>query len=145
MTAQPARGGKPAYPGQQLGLPAEGAGSLAGWPVRIGALCLDWAACMIIAIAVFGQEVLTGYDWRRFMIVTIFFVESTVLSAAAGGSFGQLITRIAIIRLDRERLGLPRAILRAALVSLALPALIIGVDRRGLQDLAAGTVVVKRR
>lgn len=99
---------------------------------------------MIIAIVVFGPEVLTGYDWRRFMIVTVFFVESTILSATAGGSFGQLIIRIAVVRLDRQRLGLPRAILRAALVSLALPALIIGTDRRGLQDLAAGTVVVKR-
>lgn len=145
MSAEPVRDDTTDYPGQRLGLPREGAGSLASWASRVAALCLDWAASMIIAILVFGQEVLTGYDWRRFMIVTIFFIESTILSATAGGSFGQLITRIAIVRLDRHRLGLPRAILRAALVSLALPALIIGTDRRGLQDLAAGTVVVRRR
>jgi hypothetical protein len=36
-------------------------------------------------------------------------------------------------------------VLRAFLVSLALPALVISMDRRGLQDLAAGTVVINRR
>jgi uncharacterized RDD family membrane protein YckC len=50
-----------------------------------------------------------------------------------------------VVRLDSEPLGLARAVLRALLVSLALPALIISTDRRGLQDLAAGTVVINRR
>ena len=63
----------------------------------------------------------------------------------AGGSFGQLLSRIAVVRLDVQPLGLPRALLRALLVSLALPALIISTDRRGLHDLAVGTVVIKRR
>lgn len=136
---------KPDYPGQALGLPREGRGSLASWKLRIGALLLDWGTSMIIALAVFGTGVLTGYDWRRFMTLAIFFVESSILSATAGGSFGQLITRIAVARLDGKPLGLPRAVLRAGMVSLALPALIIGTDRRGLQDIAAGTVVINRR
>ena len=134
-----------AYPGQALGLPAEGRGSLASWRSRVAALILDWAACMAIAVGLFGSGVLTGGGWRAWMILTTFFVQSTVLSWLMGGSFGQLICRIAVIRIDREPLGLPRAILRAALVSLALPPLIISADRRGLQDLAAGTVVVNRR
>jgi RDD family len=134
-----------AYPGQRLGLPPEGRGSLASWHARIGALIIDWAACMAIAVGLFGSAVITGSGWRAWMILTVFFVESTVLSWLAGGSFGQLLTRIAVVRLDMKPLGFPRALLRAALVSLALPALIISVDRRGLQDLAAGTVVINRR
>jgi len=134
-----------AYPGQALGLPAEGRGSLASWRSRVAALILDWAACMAIAVGLFGSGVLTGGGWRAWMILTTFFVQSTVLSWLMGGSFGQLICRIAVIRIDREPLGLPRAILRAALVSLALPPLIISADRRGLQDLVAGTVVLNRR
>ncbi len=133
------------YPGQRLGLPPDGRGSLASWRSRIAALLLDWAACMIIAIALFGSAVLTGSGWRSWMILTLFFVQSTVLSWLAGGSFGQLICRIAVLRLDRAPLGPLRALLRAGLVSLALPPLIIGPDRRGLQDLAAGTAVVNRR
>ncbi len=134
-----------AYPGQALGLPAEGRGSLASWRSRVAALVLDWAACMAVAVGFFGSAVLTGGGWRAWMILATFFVESTVLSWLMGGSFGQLICRIAIVRIDRQPLGLARAVLRAALVSLALPALVISADRRGLQDVAAGTVVVNRR
>lgn len=134
-----------AYPGQRLGLPREGRGSLASWRARVAALIIDWAASMAVAVGFFGSGVLTGGGWRAWMILTVFFVESTVLSWLAGGSFGQLLSRIAVVRLDAQPLGLPRALLRAFLVSLALPALIISADRRGLQDLAAGTVVTNRR
>ena len=134
-----------AYPGQRLGLPREGRGSLASWRARVGALIIDWAACMVVAVGFFGTGVLTGGGWRAWMILTLFFVESTVLTWLAGGSFGQLLSRIAVVRLAAQPLGLPRALLRAFLVSLALPALIISTDRRGLQDLAAGTVVINRR
>jgi hypothetical protein len=133
------------YPGARVGLPASGRGSLASWGSRIAALTIDWGACMIIAISLFGTGVMTAGGWRAWMILSVFFVESTLLSWLAGGSFGQLICRIAVYRLDREPLGLARAVLRAALVSLALPAVIIATDRRGLQDLAAGTVVIQRR
>jgi uncharacterized RDD family membrane protein YckC len=133
------------YPGQRLGLPAEGHGSLASWRARVAALLLDWAACMGVAVLIFGTEVLTGSDWRSWMILTTFFVQSTLLSWLVGGSLGQVVCRIAVARLDRQPLGVARAVLRAALVSLALPALVIGPDRRGLQDLAAGTVVINRK
>lgn len=133
------------YPGQRLGLPREGRGSLASWKARVGALIIDWAACMAVAVGFFGSGVLTGGGWRAWMILTVFFVESTVLSWLAGGSFGQLLSRIAVVRLDAQPLGLLRALLRAFLVSLALPAMIVSTDRRGLQDLAAGTVVINRR
>jgi hypothetical protein len=62
--------------------------------------------------------------------LAIFFIESTVLSTFAAGSFGQVVLRIAIVRLDRQPLGFARAVLRAALVSLALPPLIVAAERR---------------
>jgi uncharacterized RDD family membrane protein YckC len=133
------------YPGQRLGLPAQGHGSLAGWGARIGALLIDWAICTGIAVALFGTGVMTGGGWRGFMTLTTFFVESTALAWLASGSVGQLICRIAVVRLDRQPLGIARAVLRAALVSLALPALVIGPNRRTLADLAAGTIVINRR
>ena len=79
------------------------------------------------------------------MILAVFFVESALLTWLAGGSFGQLLSHIAVVRLNAQPLGLLRALLRALLVSLALPALVISTDRRGLQDLAVGTVVINRR
>jgi uncharacterized RDD family membrane protein YckC len=133
------------YPGQRLGLPASGRGSLAGWRSRVAALLLDWAASMGVAVAIFGTAVVTGSGWQAWMTLATFFVQTTVLVAVASGSFGQLICRIAVVRLDTLPVGFPRAALRQALICLALPPLIIGPDRRGLQDLVATTVVVNRK
>lgn len=133
------------YPGQRLGLPESGRGSLAGWRARVAALILDWAASMALAVGLFGSSVVTGSGWQAWMTLAVFFVESSLLVAVASGSLGQLICRIAVVRLDTEPVGFPRAVLRQALICLALPPLIIGPDRRGLQDLAAATVVVNRR
>lgn len=141
----PAPGAGDAYPGERLGLAPDGRGSLASWGSRIAALLLDWAFSMAVAVGLFGTAVLTSNEWQSWMILATFFVESTVLSWLTGGSLGQLVCRIGIIRLDRVPLGLPRAVLRAALVSLALPPLVVGADRRGLHDYAAGTAVVNRR
>lgn len=140
-----ARNNADAYPGQRLGLPRDGAGSLAPWRIRITALVVDWAASMAVAVLFFGVGVLGSSGWRAWMIMAVFFVESAALSALFSGSIGQLATRIAVVRLDREPLGLVRSLLRAAMVCLVIPALVVGVDRRGLHDVAANTVVVKRR
>lgn len=133
------------WPGQGLGLPESGQGSLAKWRSRVTALVLDWAISMILAWALFGIGALRGDDWRSFMILAVFFVQSSVLTALTGGSAGKLITRIGVMRVDREPVGLVRAIARQFMVCLALPAMVIGVHRRGLHDLTVGTVVVNRR
>lgn len=100
---------------------------------------------MAIAVGLFGPAAVTGSGWQAWMTLAVFWLESTLLVTVASGSFGQLICRIAVVRLDSKPVGLPRAILRQALICLALPPLVIGPDRRGLQDLAANTVVVNRR
>lgn len=133
------------YPGARLGLPVAGHGSLATWPARIGALIIDWAACTGLALLLISMGVGSGSTGRAALTLILFFVSSSVLSWLVGGSLGQLICRLAVVRLDRQHLGLPRALLRAFLVSLALPALVIGPDRRHLADLAVGTVVINRR
>src|SRR3712207_6302118 len=100
---------------------------------------------MALATALFGPGVITGGGWRGFMTLATFFVESTLLSWLVGGSLGQLICRIAVVRLDRQPLGGLRAMLRAALVCLALPAVIIGPQRRPPADVVVGTLVIHRR
>ena len=134
-----------ASPGPSLGWPELGRGPLATWRARIAALVLDWAACMAAAVALFGVGVLRESGWRAWMVLAVYFVESTVLTALTGSSFGQLITRIGIARLDGQRLGWPRAIARAAMISVVLPTIVIGAERRALNDLLLGTVVVNLR
>jgi len=133
------------YPGQSLGLPATGPGRLASWMSRITALVLDWAICTILAVLALGLPVLTAYDWRRWAVLVLFFVESAALTAITGASAGQLLVGITVARLDGQRLGVLRAVARAAMVTLVVPALVIGANRRGLNDVALGTVVLTRR
>ena len=145
--AAPAAGtaGESDYPGERVGLPKAGPGSLASWGSRLGALVLDWVICTVVAVLLFGTRVITGQGWSSWTTLVTFFVESSVLCVLAGGSAGQLILRLAVVRVDGSPLGFGRSLLRAALICVVLPALVVGTDRRGLHDLAAGTVVVTRR
>jgi uncharacterized RDD family membrane protein YckC len=137
--------GESDYPGRRLGLPQSGPGSVATWGSRIAALVLDWIVCTIVAFLLFGSRVLTGRGWSSWTTLATFFVETAALCVLAGGSAGQLICRIAVVRVERRPLDIGRSVLRAALVCVVLPALVVATDRRGLHDLAAGTVVVTRR
>lgn len=140
MTTTPAE-----YPGSTLGLPVSGPGSLASWRARVAAMIGDWAASMIVAIGLFGIEVMTASGWKSFMILAVYFVEASLLTALAGGSFGQLIARIGITRTDGGPLGWWRPVVRTALKCLVVPAIVVGAERRALTDLLLGTVVVNRR
>lgn len=142
--AEPGRDTEP-YPGESLGLPESGRGALASWRARFAALLLDWGTSMIVAVFAFGVGVMREGGWRAWMILAVFFVQKSVLTALAGGSFGQIIARIQVVRLDGEPLGWWRAIVRTAMVCVVLPAVVVGAERRGLDDLALGTVVVRRR
>lgn len=105
----------------------------------------DWAASMVVAVAIFGIPVVTGNDWRSFMILAVYFVQASILTVLAGGSFGQLIARIGVVRLDGEQLGVWRPVLRTALKCLVIPHIVVGAERRPLTDMLLGTVVVNRR
>lgn len=133
------------YPGASIGLPESGRGSLATWFARIAALVLDWGASMVVAVTLFGTGVLREGGWRAWMVLAVYFVESAVLTALTGSSFGQLLARIVVVRLDGKPLGWLRAIARAAMISVVLPTVVIGAERRALNDLVLGTVVVNRR
>ena len=109
------------YPGATIGLPATGPGSLAPWRARVGAMVGDWAASMVVAIGLFGMDVMTGSGWKSFMILAVYFVEASLLTIFTGGSFGQLIARIGIVRVDGRPLGWWRPVVRTALKCLVHP------------------------
>ena len=144
MTA-PATDADDRYPGESLGLPETGRGALASWRARFAALIIDWAASMALAVILFGVGVLREPGWRSWMIMTVFFVQSSVLTGLAGGSFGQILARIGVARLNGRPIGILRAIARQAMICLVLPTIVIGAERRALNDLALGTVVINRR
>jgi uncharacterized RDD family membrane protein YckC len=109
------------------------------------ALLIDWVACILVLSAVIGRSALNGGGAAAtFAPLGIFFVEATVFTILLGGSFGQILLRIAVVRTDRTRPSPAYVALRTLLICLAVPPLIFDRDRRGLHDLAAGTVVVRR-
>ena len=132
------------YAGQRLGLPETGRGSVASWGRRILALCVDWFASILVAGAIVGQGVLSSHGWEAWMPLLVFLVEGSLLTPLVGGSFGQLLLRIAVVRLDRKPVNLLVAVLRTLLICLVVPPVIYNRDRRGLHDLVAGTVTVRR-
>jgi uncharacterized RDD family membrane protein YckC len=108
-------------------------------------LFIDWIACVLALSAVIGESAFNGGGAvGTFAPLGIFFVEATLLTVLLGGSFGQILLRITVIRTDRTRPSPGRVALRTLLICLAIPPLIFDRDRRGLHDLAAGTVVVRR-
>ena len=48
------------YPGNRLGLPADGPGSVAGWGRRVLALFVDWVACLAVVEGLVAVDVLDG-------------------------------------------------------------------------------------
>lgn len=133
------------YPGESIGLPKEGRGSLAGWWPRIAAMIGDWAASMVVATVLFGPGVLTESGWKAFMVLLVYFVEASVLTTVTGSSFGQLIARVGVTRLDGQPLGWWRPTARTFLKCLVIPMVVVGAERRALNDILLGTVVVNRR
>ena len=132
-------------PGERLGLPAVGRGSVSGWGPRIAALFIDWLASTLVAVGFTGLGGwLDGTVLTESMPLLIFFVEVTVLTAITGASFRQLVTRVVVVRLDGRPVTLLHAIVRTFLICLVIPPLVFTRDRRGLHDLAVGTVTVRR-
>ena len=133
------------YPGATIGLPESGRGSLASWFARIAALIVDWGASMLVATFLFGDGVIREGGWRAWMILAVFFVQSAVLTALTGSSFGQLLARIGVHRLDGQPLGWLWVLARAGMICLVVPTVVIGAERRALNALVLDTVVVNRR
>ena len=124
------------YPGAGLGRPQEGSGAVAGWGRRLGGIWVDWALALLIANAFLRS-------WNDFGPLAVLLTMHVLLVGTAGGSIGH---RLFGLRVERVTGGLPgplRALIRAALLGLVVPALISDRDRRGLHDKAAGTVVAR--
>ena len=114
----------------------------ASWGRRVLALLVDWFASILVVslfVPVFGTTGGPG----GFYTLLVFVVESAVLTATVGGSFGKMATRLRVVDVNNGgRVDLLRSFARAILVALVIPPLIFRPDRRGLHDLAAGSATV---
>ena len=133
---------RPAYPGETLGLPQSGPGSLASMGRRLAALMVDWLlayglAALAMAFGLFSDRVLST------AVLVIWFLLGLVAVRLYGFTPGQLALGLSVVALD-GRLGLGRVAARGVLVALVVPALFTDWDGRGIQDRVTNTAVVRR-
>ncbi len=119
----------------------------ASWARRVLALCVDYAACWGVMLLVYGSSWFGNGSVPSIYLNLLFIAESSFLMALAGGSFGQLATRLRVVRVDGSGrpLGLLQALLRQFLICLVIPPLVFRPDGRGLHDLACGSATVPLR
>jgi uncharacterized RDD family membrane protein YckC len=103
---------------------------------RFVAICIDWAGASLISAAFFNYEAL--------VTLAIYAVMQFSLVGTVGQSIGHRLLKLAVVRLDGQRVGFWRAIVRTSLICLVIPALIWDTsDGRGMHDKAVGTAIVK--
>jgi uncharacterized RDD family membrane protein YckC len=119
----------------------------ATWGRRILALVVDYAACWGVMLLIYGGAWFGNGSLPSLYLMLLFIVESGVLIALSGGSFGQLATRLRVVRIDGSGrpLSLLMALLRQVLICLVIPPLVFRPDGRGLHDLICGSATVPLR
>jgi uncharacterized RDD family membrane protein YckC len=141
----PLESGQPqGYPGETLGMPERGIGSLARVGRRLAALLVDWLLAYglaalgmtlgLISLRLLSSAVLV--IWLLLGVLAVRLFEFTPGQFALG-------LRVASVD-DRLHVGLGRAAVRGVMIALVIPALFVDVDGRGLHDRLTGTAVVRR-
>lgn len=115
------------------------------WAHRALALVIDWIASTLVVVVILGPGGWSSSAYSGFYALGVFALENTLLTAFAGGSFGQLATRIRVMRTDGSlRPVAPLyALLRSVLICLVIPPLVYKPDGRGLHDMVAGSQTVR--
>ncbi|WP_028932784.1 RDD family protein [Pseudonocardia spinosispora] len=128
------------YPGQRLELPEEGPDSVAGFGRRTLGFVVDILLSGGLAALFTLPEPPGNWSLLVWALLTV------VPTAAFGVTPGMALLGMRVARLgDATFVGVPRALLRTALLFFVLPALITNADGRGLHDRATATVVIRTR
>ena len=122
------------YPGQQLGLPERGPGSVSSMPRRVLALLIDWLLSMAIAY---------WLTHSQFWTIAVFAIEVYVLTALGGSTVGKRLCGIRVVRIGGGPVGFGWALVRTAILLTVVPPLLTDRDLRGLHDRASDTIVVR--
>ena len=131
-------------PGQRLGLPSDGPGSLAGLGRRMAALAVDW----LISYGLAGLLLAAGLVSTSFLataVLVLWFFLGVVSVRLFGFTPGQYLLGLRVASVDnRLHVGTGRAIVRGLLIALVIPALFTDSDGRGFSDRLTATAVVRR-
>lgn len=115
---------------------------MAGIGRRLAALTIDWLLGYGVAALFVGPTVSS----QPFTVLGVWFLLTVVPVAILGSSAGMTALGIRVALIGQAAVvGVPRAVLRTALIALVVPPLIRDSDGRGWHDRAARTIVVRTR
>jgi len=138
------QGSRSAYPGERLGLPESGPGSLAPVGRRVAALTIDWLIAYGLAALAQAFGAFSGLMLSTAVLV-IWFALGLIAVRLFSFTPGQLALRLQVVSVDgRVPVGIGRLAVRGLLLAIVVPALFTDWDGRGLHDRLSGTAVVRR-
>ncbi|MGA0566058.1 RDD family protein [Rathayibacter sp. KR2-224] len=123
------------YPGERLGMPETGSGSVARPGRRILGLLIDWAIASLLSFAFFRYD-----SWAT---LGLFALLQYIFIPTIGGSIGHRVVGLRIVALNGGWVGLWRPLVRTVLLCIVIPALVWDSDQRGFHDKVAGTVLMR--
>ncbi|OLR90219.1 RDD family protein [Actinokineospora bangkokensis] len=136
------------WPGERMGLPERGEGSVASGGVRFLALVVD------LVLASLATSIAIPFDfddpaamWTRNLWAGAVWLLITVAGVGlAGFTPGKALLGMRVVRIDGQPIvGPVRALGRAVLTGILVPAAIVDKDGRGLHDRFVGTVELRTR
>ena len=138
------------WPGERLGLPEAGTGSIGRIGRRFLALFIDWGIASVLVMLLVPGALGTGATGEAptsplFTATTslVFGVLQIVFIPTLGGSLGHRICGMRVLAINGKWVGMWRPIVRTLLLLLVLPVLVWDSDQRGFHDKIAGTVLVR--
>jgi len=126
------------WPGERLGLPDQGPGSVARLGRRVLAILIDWASATLAALLVPVDD-----SYRSLVVLAIFAALQVIFIPTLGGSIGHRLLGLRVVPLIGGWVGLWRPVVRTLLLVLVIPLLVWDSDQRGFHDKIAGTVLIR--
>ena len=127
------------WPGERLGLPDTGRGSVGRVGRRLGAIAIDWGLALLIALLFAPYSSLT-HSW---VTLVIFALMQVVFIPTIGGSIGHRVTGMRVVPLTGGWVGARRHDEHQQQGAHDRPALVWDSDQRGFHDKVAGTVLIR--
>src|ERR1700712_701571 len=129
--------------GSQLGLPAEGPGSLATPGARVLAFVVDGVVANLLAGLPYLFGVTYGPGVRGYVVYAAFLLQEWILDSLTGATIGKQLLGIRVVSMAGGRLSWHWALARTVLLGLLIPAVVWDRDGRGMHDKASGALTLR--
>ncbi len=130
------------FPGDRLGFPQTGRGSVAAQSEKLLAFIVDVVVAGVVTFLLLRPHSQHAFRVENAVADGVFVLLTAGALALSGRTLGMRLLKLQVVRLDGARMGW-RSLPRQVLCGLLVPAIIVNRDRRALYDQWFGTVVVR--